>query len=220
MNRVTSWTLSLLILSGIFIGSTATADSGKRYTVKITNITRGQIITPPVVIVHNGDFHLFALGAPASSQLAALAEDGVTAPLVSEVGFMTTVAGVIAATAPLMPGSSLSLEFMTWGPYNQISLAGMLATSNDAFFAIRGLHLPKTGTGIVYAEAYDAGSEGNSESCAFIPGPPCGHPGMRDTASAEGYVHIHAGIHGIGDLMPTEFDWRNPVAEIMVQRMP
>lgn len=35
----------------------------------------------------------------------------------------------------------------------------------------------------------------------------------------EGYVHIHAGIHGIGDFMASDRDWRNPVAEITVERL-
>ena len=48
------------------------------------------------------------------------------------------------------------------------------------------------------AAAYDAGSEYNSEDCAFIPGPPFGNGGVRDTDGAEGYVQILSGIHGIG----------------------
>jgi hypothetical protein len=32
-------------------------------------------------------------------------------------------------------------------------------------------------------------------------------------------VHIHSGIHGIGDLRPEHFDWRNPVARITIRRV-
>ena len=39
---------------------------------------------------------------------------------------------------------------------------------------------------------------------------------MRDTEGAEGFVHIHSGIHGTGDLSPAEWDWQNPVVEIAV----
>jgi hypothetical protein len=42
---------------------------------------------------------------------------------------------------------------------------------------------------------------------------------MRDPEGAEEYVHIHSGIHGIGDLDPAEFDWRNPVATIRIQKV-
>ena len=76
---------------------------------------------------------------------------------------------------------------------------------------------------MVEAEAYDAGSERNSEDCAYIPGPPCEGAGVHDPAEAEGYVHIHAGIHGIGPdtelVYPAEHDWRNPVAKITIRRV-
>ena len=100
-----------------------------------------------------------------------------------------------------------------------LSVAGMLVITNDAFFAVRGARLPKNGSASHRAVAYDAGSEGNTESCAHIPGPPCGNPGMRETASAEGFVHVHSGVHGGGDLDPAASDWRNPVAMIQVQRI-
>jgi hypothetical protein len=70
---------------------------------------------------------------------------------------------------------------------------------------------------IVYlSPAYDAGSETNNEDGNFIPGPPFGNGGVRDTGSAEGYVHIHSGVHGIADLAPEMYDWENPVAKIEI----
>ncbi len=59
----------------------------------------------------------------------------------------------------------------------------------------------------------------NSEDCIYIPGPPCGNPGVRDTDGAEGFVHVHPGIHGIADLVPAAHDWRNPVALITIERI-
>jgi len=37
----------------------------------------------------------------------------------------------------------------------------------------------------------------------------------------EGYIHIHAGIHGAGTgtLDPATYDWRNPVVEITITRI-
>ncbi|MBI5197793.1 MAG: spondin domain-containing protein [Nitrospirae bacterium] len=220
MKRIIFLTLSSLIFAGFFMSTTAYADSGKRYAVTFTNLTQGQVITPPVLIVHNDGFYLFTLGSPAVPELAALAEDGVTAPLVNLAGSMPSVANVLVSSGPLLPGSSVTLEFASDRQFSQITAAGMLATSNDAFFAIRNIPLPEHGFETIYAAAYDAGSEGNSESCEFIPGPPCGHAGMRDTGSAEGYVYVHSGIHGMGDLLPSMFDWNNPVVEITIERMP
>jgi hypothetical protein len=37
---------------------------------------------------------------------------------------------------------------------------------------------------------------------------------------AEGYVHIHAGIHGINDLDASALDWHNPVIEIQTRPIP
>jgi hypothetical protein len=67
--------------------------------------------------------------------------------------------------------------------------------------------------------AYDAGSEANNEDGDFIPGPPFGSGGVRDTEGAEGFVHIHSGVHGIADLDPAIYDWRNPTAEIRITRI-
>ncbi len=65
------------------------------------------------------------------------------------------------------------------------------------------------------------------ELCANIPGPTCGGNGRSlDDDNAEGYVHIHRGIHGLVnpysglvDLAADVFDWRNPVAKITITRI-
>jgi len=46
----------------------------------------------------------------------------------------------------------------------------------------------------------------------------CGGVGGSPGIGGEGFVHIHAGIHGIGDLLPARYDWRNPVAKVVIQR--
>jgi hypothetical protein len=47
--------------------------------------------------------------------------------------------------------------------------------------------------------------------------PPGG--GAQAQGDEEGVVHIHAGIHGIGDLDESERDWRNPAAIISIRRV-
>ncbi len=37
-------------------------------------------------------------------------------------------------------------------------------------------------------------------------------------SEVKGYVHIHAGLHGIGDMDAGELDWRNSVAKITIAR--
>lgn len=193
-------------------------DRGYTYQVTITNFTRGQIISSPIVFSHHGGFNLFQVGQPSSDGLAALAEDGATALLESELVASPAVFSVATAAGGIGPGQSVTVEINAGGPFRFISTAGMLVTTNDAFFSARKIRVP-FGSGKVsrFAVAYDAGSETNSESCESIPGPPCGSGGVRDTDGAEGFVHVHAGIHGIGDLLPEQHDWRNPVALIEVQ---
>ena len=115
--------------------------------------------------------------------------------------------------------ASVTVTVETRGKFNHVSVASMLIPTNDAFFTlnvIKGASGKKTV--VVMASAWDAGSEPNDELCANIPGPVCGGAGGSPGAGGEGFVHIHAGIHGMGDLDPAERDWRNPVARITISR--
>jgi hypothetical protein len=94
----------------------------------------------------------------------------------------------------------------------------MLALTNDAFAAVRGLELPgRVGAKVsVRVVAYDAGSEANLETKKTVPG----LGGMdRAPQGSEGFIHIHRGIHGGGHLDPAVHDWRNPVVDLTVERI-
>jgi hypothetical protein len=185
-------------------------------TVYITNLSR-QIISPPVVVSHTWKVAVFVPGQPASSDLAILAEDGDVSGLVDLLSSHEEVLDVVAADGMLFPGETLSFELEVRGKYNRLSAVGMLVSSNDAFFGLSNLYLdPSQVVQRVMVPAWDAGSEANNESCDFIPGPPCGNKFVRATDGAEGFVSIHSGIHGTGDLLPSEWSWQNPVVEIAV----
>ena len=177
-------TISLAVMLFSLIFSTSFAQQGRQLEVTIKNITRGQVISPPVVISHNKDFQLFELGSPAIDELVMLAEDGMTEPLVGYVASQSSVLDSIAASGPLMPGESVTLLINTSSRFKYITAVGMLVTTNDAFFATEGIKAPPHGEKTVHAEAYDAGSEANTESCEHIPGPPCGNPEVRNTDGA------------------------------------
>lgn len=197
-------------------GDTAT------YRVWITNLTRGQVLAPPVAITHSRNYHLFTLGAPASPGLAALAEDAVVDTLFAELEADPEVLDFTVGAGPIPPGGTAMVEVESRFPQDLITVTQMLVQTNDAFFAAGGMPGPRGPEQrriTFHANAYDAGSESNTELCASIPGPPCGNALVRDTAEAEGFVHVHAGIHGIGDLEAARYDWRNPVAEITVVRV-
>ncbi len=222
MKQFTRLKTALLVpLFGLLMMGAGYADSGGHYEVTITNITRGQVITPPVLISHKGSFELFSLGGPAIAPLATLAETGEPTDLLDYLAERSDVYDVAAADGPLPYGESVVLKIRARGHARYLSAVGMLATTNDAFFGVRQVRLPPYGMRHVTAEAYDAGSEANSESCDRIPGPPCSPESGndRDTEAAEGFVHVHSGIHGIGDLDPSVLDWRNPVVEVKIRRV-
>ncbi|RMD65409.1 MAG: hypothetical protein D6826_00140 [Alphaproteobacteria bacterium] len=218
--------MSALIAGAVAAGpSIAVADGGgddenegRTYSVTITNLTRGQVVTPPLVIVHSRAFTLFTPGAAASEGLATLAETGNPGPLAADVELAEGVAAVAVGDV-LPPGQSITMTITSARGAKFLSLAAMLATTNDAFASLRAVRLPKRGRArSVRALAYDAGSEANNESCDFIPGPPCNGTNERDTAGAEGFIHVHAGVHGVADLVPADQDWRNPVLSVVIER--
>jgi hypothetical protein len=230
MKRLTTGIAIMLIVAyGMLSAGTAHAKKGKKdkvstYEVTITNITRGQIISPPIVISHKKDFQLFSLGNPASAGLALLAEQGDPTMLVTELSVIDSVFKYESAAGGIGPGASMTVEIETKKDFRFLSAAGMLVSTNDAFFAVQGVEVRKKDGMIVEARAYDAGSELNSELCEFVPGPtttaPCPSPEVgHDPSDSEGYIYIHSGIHGIADLDPTDYDWLNPVAIITIQKV-
>jgi len=189
------------------------------YEVKITNITQNQILSPVVLITHDSiKDPLFTLGQPASTELSMVAEDAMADaliaafeadPRVKEVSLVTGVNG------PILPGETVTVT-VTAGSY--VSAVAMLVTTNDAFFALNGVDGPEDGYVVYLSPAYDSGTEVNNEDGAFIPGPPFGNGGQRATDGAEGYVHIHPGISGIGDLTQDAQGWDNPVAKVEITK--
>ena len=202
----------------VFTLSNLSFAQGPQYRVTVTNITKNQIFTPIIGVGHTSAVSLFTLGQQASEELAAIAESGDIAPmqaLLSEVSNVSTS----ATEGLLMPGSSA--EFIVTGNYNdmRLSLAAMLLPTNDTFVAVNSLRVPYFGSAVTFARAYDAGSETNDELCASIPGPQCGGSPGSPEDDGEGFVHVSSGIHGIGDLKPSVYDWRDAVARVEVQIM-
>ena len=210
----TAFAVVLLSLAAVF-----PAAAQMPVEVSITNLTRGQVIPPPLVISHNDDYQLFAIGQPAGADLAALAQDGDTMPLEAQLATLPEVFDFGVGGGVILPGMTMTVTIDAGRQFRQLTIAAMLASSNDAFLAVRGLQLSPRGS-TVYALAYDSGSEGNAELCDHIPGPPCGNKFVANDDGAEGYVHVHAGIHGIGELAAADLDWRNPVALIEIHPVP
>lgn len=189
------------------------------YKVTVTNITRGISITPLMVTTHKRGVQLFDPGKPASRELAMLAEGGDFGPL-SAALFAQGVAYDTATNGALLPpGQSVSVMVKMRDDFDYVSVAAMLLPTNDGFISVNGVRGPESKDTVeIFSPAYDAGSEPNDELCINIPGPTCGGEGFNE-GDGEGFVHIHAGIHGTGNLNPAEYDWRNPVARIQIERV-
>ena len=223
----TSLGLSLAIICNLAVTAPARAaddDEGARFEVTITNLTRGQQFTPILVAAHKSNVKLFELGKPASIELATLAEEGNPAPLAAALAALPGTGQVVTGSGLTNPGASTTLVVEGRRGFGFLSVAAMLIPTNDGFFALNGVALPRGNDMLTLtAPAYDAGSERNDELCVSIPGPffaECGGSGGGGKpGGGEGYVHIHAGIHGIGNLPAATRDWRNPVALITVRRV-
>lgn len=222
---------TVCIIVSLALASGATGLAQDTFQVTVHNLTGSQLITPPLVVVHDSSTSLFTVGQPASAELATLAEEGNPLPLMEAAMGMEGVFETGVAFGPgdppvIPPGQSASVMVEATPKYKWLSVVGMLATTNDSFFAVSRVQLPVRlafytlgpRSLTVSAPAYDAGSEANSESCDFIPGPPCGNH-VHDPAEAEGFIHISNGVHGIGDVNAADADWRNPVARVTITRV-
>lgn len=217
------YTLTLIIFPlalGMLSLPSQASDKTTAYEVTITNLTRGQSFTPVMVATHRKGIKLFELGQAVSPELAALAEGGDTAPQTAALLATGRVTDIKTTGGLLGPGESVSVVVKGSKRGNRLSLASMLIPTNDAFISLNSVHLPRgKHARHLRSPAYDAGSEPNDERCENIPGPVCGGEGGSPNVDGEGYVHIHAGIHGIGELPAATFDWRNSVAQIKIKRL-
>jgi hypothetical protein len=217
-------------------------NNDRMYRVTITNGTLGQPVAPSVIATHSDAFRLFELGpAPMEGDdgyeyyfaLATMAETGFPLLVLDEVssshGVWEAVPLLTDRTPPvLLPSESNSTTISASGNAKYLSAVAMLGATNDALYAVRGVRLPQGigDTVHVSANAYDAGSEENAESPDTV-----GALGATDddpmtgdgiNVNGEGYIHVHAGIHGVGGsegLMPATHDWRNPVVEVTIERI-
>ena len=214
---------AIAVLLMAALGSATASAQEATYTVTIENLTDGQPFTPPVLVAHPASMDLFELGEAASNEIAQLAENGNGDPLAA----LASGAGatVVAGDAPIMPGETATFSISAEsGRY--LSVAFMLICTNDGFSGLDSLMLPAVGSTTVDANAYDAGTEQNTEDFADMV-PPCQGligvmsddegTGMSNPALAEGgVITMHSGVQGGTDLTVADHGWSGPVARITV----
>jgi hypothetical protein len=225
---------ALLLVAGA-LGALALATTAqaapKTWHVKVTNATTGQPMSPPVWAVHDKRIDVWSAGELASSGVLPIVEDAVNTPLLNYLSGNSHVRASAAETGdpagPIPPGASREFDVTSNGGDRYLSMLWMLVRTNDAFTGLDSYSLDrgkrrrrggrKSGarTRTIAVRAYDAGTENNNQSCAFIPGPPCNQPGKRDATAAP--IGPHPGITG-GDIAEYAWDTGAPVATVEITR--
>ncbi|MGH6834790.1 MAG: spondin domain-containing protein [Methylocella sp.] len=225
----------LLMFALVAISGPAFGAGGPRFEIAVTDLTAHQTFTPILAASAEAGVTIFKLGRSASKPLQDLAESGDTKMLKAALLADPRVLDVETSSS-LAPGASETLTVKSRGSFDHVIVAAMLIPTNAGFFALNGVEGPHGDDGddraIFYSPAYDAGSKPDDELCVNIPGGGSCHgtgfvpQGISPEATnspvpttAVGYVFIHRGIHGIGDLPPQFYDWRNPVAKIVIKRV-
>ena len=226
--------LAVVSIAGI---PESNAAKSKMYEVTITNLTSGQPITPPLLVTHSVNAGFFSVGEMASDNVQQLAENGNAEPLVKMLQGKSGVVSIVQGEAPLVPANdpgntdlshSETFVISSEGNMRYLSFASMLVCTNDGFAGIDSVKLPinkKT----VYAMAYDARTEMNTEDFADIV-PPCqgaigvssddeGTGATNAAISEDGVIIPHPGIIGEEDLQKSVHAWGNPVVKIDIVRM-
>ncbi len=215
---------TVLAIAGV-AASPAAGQQNVTYNVTIENLTSGQPFTPPVVAAHTSGMDVFEVGQTASAEVQAIAENGNNDPLVALLGSSADVLDSASGTAPVKPGESATITVAAPAG-SLLSVVFMLICTNDGFSGVDSMTLPASGSQSVDANAYDAGTETNTEDFADIV-PPCqdligvssadAGTGETNSALAEGgVITAHAGIQGGTDLTVSDHGWTDPVARITV----
>ena len=193
-----------------------TSDAGS-FQVTFYNTTEGQLMTPPVVAIHDPSVHLFQVAQEASDAIQVIAEMGNNAPLVEFAlanPEVVSAAGV-AGAAPFAAGESVTINLTTEASGQVFSAVNMLICTNDGISGVDSVALP-TGSDpvVIMARPYDAGTRVNQDdSYSFFP-PPCRTNAdgvLIDVAEApleapRGTISAHAGQFRVPNT-PTGRNW-------------
>ena len=222
----------LLLMGGLTCGALLLSacggddnDNHRRFQVSVTNLTNNQPLSPPLLAVHSDDVQTWRIGEPASEGLELLAESGDGSLLSDEL--TAARANVRLGDAVLPPGASetFAVRSNTRNGFN-LTVATMLVNTNDAFTGVNSADLSSLERGesiTLFARAYDAGTEANTEDAATVPGPAGGGEGYNEAREATDFVSLHSGVVTQADgLTASALDeshrFDNPVVRLTVTR--
>ena len=170
----------LILLSFAVLSLTMQSAFARTISINMTNLMHGTYITPQIAATHTSSYTMFEVGDNASAAIQTMAETGSVAGLNkdsadSAVGKVPSTSDQIIntngtnSTSPIIllaPGTSrqYTASINLTESNTHLSIAGMLMPSNDGFVGLNSWKIPAgTGSWIVYLNAYDAGTEANTE---------------------------------------------------------
>lgn len=197
------------------------------YEVTVTNATSAQPLSPIALLAHDNNYTLFKTGEASSDALEIMAESGDNTGLI-DMSSLESVHITASGNGIVPPGSAETLSFdIDLSKAKYLSLGTMLVNTNDAFAGFTQFDLSSVDEGITRtfgAEVWDAGTEGNDELAASIPGPAGGGEGFNPTRNDDNRVTIHAGVISQDDGLTTSalfghhrFD--NPGIKVSIKRV-
>lgn len=190
---------------------TPTTPTSPTYDITITNITNSmQGLSPMVIATHPASAHAWQMGQTASAGLELLAEEGNPSNLATELKAAAT--DIVTTSAHLLPGDSITVRVKA-NPGDVVSAATMLIQTNDGFTGLSSAALTDGNTD---TNAYDAGTEDNTERKTDVPGPPFGGHFSGPNTSPRGTISNHPNIAGTADITP-DFKWSGAVARFTIQ---
>jgi hypothetical protein len=215
-----------ILAAGLIMAGCADKDDNREYKVTVTNLTNAQPLSPVAVILHGKGYTMYEIGAPASVALERLAEGGDNTLLIAEAEADTHVKEAKGGAGAIVPGGAESVRVSGDGA-ECIGVATMLVNTNDAFAGSNCIDISKLHEGEAMhlnVGAYDAGTEGNSESAATIPGPAGGGEGFNAARDDRDFVAAHGGVVTSDDglaasALTYDHRWDNPVMRIDIVRI-
>lgn len=200
------------------------------YQVTVRNLTNGQTLSRPAMVLHETGTSYYSMGAPASTAVEMLAESSET----SGIEALSDAAGSVFALASVTvaPGESLdTLVTATSTAQVEMSILSRMESTNDGFVAANAVSLASlvaSGDSVkMYMRALDAGTEQNIEGAnvgtfdATRPGGPNGISGSENNI-----VTLHPGvvtsvepIPNNPSMLPQSAKFDNPVVQVVISRM-
>lgn len=220
-----------------------TPNQTRTYHATVQNLTRGQPFSTGILVTHSPQVTVGEAGSAPSPLIVKIAEDGFPpAELIDQVlGGEPGIDQIVQFHEPMMPiGANLArldgpptfdtFQITASGSATRLSAATMIICTNDGFTGVNSVELPTGDDPLVFlTEAYDAGSEQNTEAWGdIVDGCQMAGPvrppadGNRDDGIPEdgNIIAVHPGVFGVagsGGLVPFEHGWNNPVGRITIR---